>query len=85
MRLRPRLSASAPAAIRLAPKVSMKAFVTQLSAIGLPPRSAAMRESATAGPVKVKGMVIAARHTDKSTSHLAVEPVVVCNVMDFPI
>ncbi|BCH00362.1 hypothetical protein MesoLj131c_23100 [Mesorhizobium sp. 131-3-5] len=63
----------------------MKAFVTQLSAIGLPPRSAAMRESATAGPVKVKGMVIAARHTDKSTSHRSAGPVVVFEVMNFPI
>ena len=63
----------------------MKALVTQLSAIGLPPRSAAMRESATAGPVKVKGMVMAARHTDSRTSHGAAAPFVVFEVMDFPI
>jgi hypothetical protein len=44
-----------------------------------------MRDSATAGPVKVKGIVIAARHTDKSTSHRSAEPVVDFKVMDFPI
>ncbi|MES0197735.1 hypothetical protein [Mesorhizobium sp. M0011] len=79
------MSARAPDAIRVAPKVSIKALVTQLSSIGLPPRSAAMCDRATAGPVKVKGIVIAARHTDKSTSHLSAEPVVVLEVMDFPI
>lgn len=63
----------------------MNALVTQLSAIGLPPRSAAMRESATAGPVKVRGIVMAARHTDKSTSHLPAGPIVIFKVMDFPI
>jgi hypothetical protein len=42
-----------------------------------------MRESATAGPVKLNGMVMAARQTESSTSHLPAEPVLVVKVMDF--
>ena len=61
--MRPKLSASAPAAIRLLPKVNMKALVTQLSAIGLPPSVRLIAGRATAGPVKVRGMAAAAQQT----------------------
>jgi hypothetical protein len=44
-----------------------------------------MRDSATAGPVKLNGIVMAARQTDSSTSHLPAGPVLVIKVMDFPI
>ncbi|KDP86842.1 hypothetical protein CF70_005185 [Cupriavidus sp. SK-3] len=62
-RLRPKRSASAPAAIRQLPKLSIKALVTQLSAMGLPPRSSDIAGNATAGPVKLSGMASAARQT----------------------
>ena len=46
----------------------MKALVTQLSAIGLPPSALPMAGSATAGPVKVSGIAAAARQMERSTS-----------------
>jgi hypothetical protein len=61
------MSASAPAAISVAPKLSMKALVTQFSARGPPPSASRSAGSATAGPVKLSGMARAARQTDSST------------------
>ena len=66
-RRRPCRSASAPAAISVAPKLSMKAFVTQFSASGPPPSASRSADRATAGPVKLSGIASAARHTDNST------------------
>ncbi|MNH09399.1 hypothetical protein D3C79_688530 [compost metagenome] len=63
-RLRPKRSASAPAIIRLQPKVSIKALVTQLRATTLPPRLAAIAGKETAGPVKLIGMINPARQTE---------------------
>ena len=72
MRRRPKLSASAPAAIRQLPKVSMKALVTQLRAIGLPPSVRLIAGKATAGPVKVRGIAAAAQQTATSTKNFSV-------------
>ncbi|MNC59943.1 hypothetical protein D3C75_1097870 [compost metagenome] len=63
-RLRPKRSASAPAIIRLQPKVSIKALVTQLRAMTLPPKLVAIAGRETAGPVKLIGMINPARQTE---------------------
>ncbi|MCY1224909.1 hypothetical protein D9M72_370860 [compost metagenome] len=69
-RLRPYASASAPAAISVAPKLSMKALVTQLSCTGVPPSASRIAGSTTAGPVKLSGMPSAARQTAASSQAL---------------
>src|SRR5262245_4060906 len=45
------------------PNVSMNALVIQLSAVGLPPRSAPIASVATAPPEKLRGRTSAARQT----------------------
>ena len=54
----------------VAPKLSMKALVTQLSCTGLPPSVSRIAGSTTAGPVKLSGMPSAARQTAASSQFL---------------
>lgn len=59
-RFRPNWSARVPAAIKRLPKLSMKALVIQVRAIGEPPRSRLMAGVATAPPEKLSGRTMAA-------------------------